>query len=772
MSANSTSDLIVKTGQGLIEGFEQDGIRKFFGVPFARPPVGDLRWRQPVYPPEAWDGVRPANAFSAAPYQTISVPIPLRSNGISEDCLYLNVWTQSTDAASKQPVLVWFFGGGNLRGAGSLAHVDGTELAKLGATVVNPNYRVGPLGFLNDEKMGANFAVGDQIAVLRWVHDNIAALGGDPDRVLIFGNSAGAVSVRSLLDAPAARGLFHRAYMQSAGFDDPANGHGWSFERSREATHKLLHELGSDDPEVLRNIPVEEIGAAAHPLSGIFPAKDHVHTPLNLVWMPVTDGQVVMGNESGWAADVPLMVGVTEHEARWSLSPTELYSEQVLANMAGYFAGERAEEVLAILAQNSGRSVFERLDQLYTNGVWTEPAYAMMKRYAANGREQYYVHFARSGPEAVVTNRLASHGAPVPYLFRTMADDGTYDDVDRRLSSEMMHALIEFARTGVPRSTGGNAWPTFDPAQPRETLISESISAATYRITPLLRALNGLRGESETGGPISKGLFASEASTPSGMTTASAEGHAIRYDVQGLGEPALLLIHGGLCDKSYWWRQVEALRACQRVVTLDLTGHGDSEGTRPDWTIERFADDVSRVVNAARADRVILVGHSVGALVALEAARQLGARAAGVIIVDMLHSPGTAAPIPPVPADPAAMATAMRRGMFTASSDKATADRVIEGMLAFPPEISTAMRAAASRFDATGALAALASTPVTFILSDARPINANAIRSLHPNAKIYTIPSAGHFLMLDAPNALSTLLSAAVLTMSGEVAEV
>ena len=773
-SATTQNELIVESRQGLLEGFAEDGVKKFFGVPFARPPVGPLRWRQPVYPAEAWEGVRSAKAFSAAPYQTISVPIPLRSNGISEDCLYLNVWTPTIDPAAMQPVLVWFFGGGNLRGAGSLAHVDGTELAKLGAVVVNPNYRVGPLGFLNDEKMGANFAVGDQIAVLNWVHDNIEQLGGDPDRVLIFGNSAGAVSVRSLLDAPAARGLFHRAFMQSAGFDEPANGQGWSFDRSREATRKLWEALGTDDPDILRSLPVDKIGAAAHPLSGIFPAKDHVHTPLNLVWMPTIDGQVVTGDEAGWADGVPLMVGVTENEARWSLSPTEGYSDTVLFNMARYFAGDRADEVLAVLSRKDG-SVFEKLDQLYTIGVWTEPAYAMMKRYARQGRAMYYVHFARSGPEAVVTNRLAAHGAPVPYLFRTMADDGTYDAVDRRISSEMMHALIEFARTGVPRSTGGVEWPRFDPAQPRETLISETISAATYRVTPLLRALDvcrrGRSGEPDedvvSGG---KGLFACEAAGSPVQETAAREGHRLRFEVEGDGDAAVILIHGGLCDRTYWHNQVRPLAKLFRTVTLDLSGHGDSGADRTEWTIESFADDVARVAAAAGGSRFVLVGHSLGALVALEAARQLGSRVIGVSIVDMLHRPGE--PVPPMPSsDPEVLAVGMRRGMFTAQSDPQLADKVIKTMLAAPVHIAGPTREAAGRYNASAALADLAPKPLEMLLGGSRPADVERIRALHPGARIHVIPAAGHFVMLDNPAVFNALLIGTCSTIAGTVVE-
>ena len=486
-------DPVVRTNNGLLEGLVEDGVGKFLGVPFAEPPVGDLRWRAPK-PAQDWNGIRSAKTFSAAPYQTIAVPGSLRSNGVSEDCLYLNVWTTTTAPDADQPVMVWFFGGGNLRGAASYVLYDGTELAKLGVTVVTPNYRVGALGFLNDEEMGANFAVQDQVAVLEWVRDNIKSFGGDPSRVMIFGNSAGAVAVRSMLDCPSAKGLFHTAFIQSAGFDDPANGDGWSFDRSRKATEALWDSLGTRDPEALRALPIERIGAAAHPLSGIFPREGHVHTPLNLVWMPVIDGKVITGDEAGWADDVPLLVICTENEARWSLSPTENYDNALLENMADQLTKHRPEDVLALLNKGGG-SVFEKLDRLYTNVVWLEPAFTTMKRYSALGRKIFYGHFNRSGPEAVVTNRLASHGAPVAYEFGTLSDDGSYDDVDLSISREMMFALVEFAKTGTPRSTGGVEWPTFDPAQPRQTLIGDTISPSMYKVSPLLRALNSLRSD-------------------------------------------------------------------------------------------------------------------------------------------------------------------------------------------------------------------------------------------------------------------------------------
>lgn len=491
MTENTPHGPRVETRQGWLEGCEQDGIRTFFGIPFALPPVGDLRWRAPQAP-AAWQGVRQATAFGAAPYQAMPVPNLRRTDAVSEDCLYLNVWTGATGPAARQPVMVWFFGGGNLHGAGSLAHNDGAALARLGVTVVAPNYRLGPFGFLNDDKMGANVAIEDDVATLRWVRDNIAAFGGDPSRVMIFGHSAGAVAVRSLLQCPAARGLFHRAFLQGAGFEHPANGMGWSFARSRAATGKLFDSLGTHDPAVLRAIPAQRIAAAALPLSGVFPTPGHVHTPLNLVWMPVPDGTVMLEQFAGWDDDVPVMVGCAENEARWSLDPAEDYGTDLLENMARQLAGARADDVLALLHQGGG-SVFEKLDRLYTTVVWHEPAYASMTRFAQQGKQVFYVHFARSGPDAVASNRLASHTAPVQYFFGTLTDDGAFDDVDRRVSDELMLALVEFAKTGVPKLASGEAWPRFDPVRPRQALVADTIALAPFEASALLRAIGSLR---------------------------------------------------------------------------------------------------------------------------------------------------------------------------------------------------------------------------------------------------------------------------------------
>ena len=215
--------MIVSTAQGQLEGAQSGDIIRFLGVPFAAPPVGDLRF-QPPAPVAPWDGVRPALAHGARSWQEsagVTAMLGDDASGTDEDCLYLNVFTPACDDA-RRPVMVWIHGGGFVNGSGSTPWYDGSALAARGdVVVVTINYRLGALGFLwlgdLDPRLRSSGVNGllDQAAALQWVHDNIAAFGGDPESVTIFGESAGAMSVSTLLALPAARGLFHRAIAQS-----------------------------------------------------------------------------------------------------------------------------------------------------------------------------------------------------------------------------------------------------------------------------------------------------------------------------------------------------------------------------------------------------------------------------------------------------------------------------------------------------------------------------------------------------------------------------
>jgi para-nitrobenzyl esterase len=356
----------VTTRHGLLMGFEEDGVSKFLGVPFAQPPVGALRWKAPQ-PVVAWSGVRSATAFGPASLQPPIQP-SLRTT-MSEDCLYLNVWSTNLSMTARRPVMVWIHGGGNFYGSASEAFTDGSNLAKNGVVVVAANYRLGALGFLNDPVLGANFAILDQVAALQWVRDNIEAFGGDASRVTVFGYSAGAVDIRTLLQCPQAAGLFQRCVAQSAGGEDPAATPTSDSARSRVGTQRLFEALGTSDIDALRAIPAERVELVSRtsslPIVG-------PRTPFDLVWMPVPDGKIVMDDHfPAWGADVPVIFSSCQNEARYFLDPAGTYTPQDVEAMAKKLTGPKDADVMAILAAEGGTPL-QQLDHLFSDIVLRE----------------------------------------------------------------------------------------------------------------------------------------------------------------------------------------------------------------------------------------------------------------------------------------------------------------------------------------------------------------------------------------------------------------
>src|SRR5215212_10942552 len=215
----ATTQQPVKVNEGLVQGTFEDGLTVYRGIPFAAPPIGDLRWKAPQ-PVAKWEGVRQANKFSPAPIQGGNPP-----SGKSEDCLYLNVWTPAKSANERIPVLVWIYGGGFGAGAASDPNYSGEKLAKKGVVLVSIAYRVGILGFMahpelsaeNPKKVSGNYGLLDMIAGLKWIQQNIAAFGGDPKKVTIFGESAGGIAVSMLCESLLAKDLFHGAISESGG---------------------------------------------------------------------------------------------------------------------------------------------------------------------------------------------------------------------------------------------------------------------------------------------------------------------------------------------------------------------------------------------------------------------------------------------------------------------------------------------------------------------------------------------------------------------------
>ena len=490
-SAGGGSSSRATIAQGVLEGLRADGIHKFLGIRYAAPPIDELRWHEPR-PPASWAGVRDAKAFGPACLQTVGAVSDMRVAGQSEDCLFLNVWTSTLDRGARRPVMVWIHGGGNLGGAGSEAISDGTLLAVRGAVVISFNYRLGAFGFLFHEAFGGNFAVQDQLAALRWVGENIEAFGGDPDRVTIFGQSAGAVAVRSLLSCPAAEGLFHRAILQSAGFEPPAFALAWSRQRAEKAAESLFDRIGTSDPALLRRHPAEAVKALSHELSGIFPRPGQVHTPANLVWMPVPDGRHVCEETlSRQLGRIPLLMGCTHNEARYFLKPDRQYPDGMLGAMAGVLCGRQAEAVIAALSSASS-DPYASLDLLFTTAIFHEPALATRERVVALGGELYVYRFDRVSPGALQSGDLARHTADIPYVFGTLGDDPGYDADDSALADLMQTAWLAFAG-GCPPETGGRAWPRSGGHGAPAAIIGSDIRFAPIDEEPVLGLIHELR---------------------------------------------------------------------------------------------------------------------------------------------------------------------------------------------------------------------------------------------------------------------------------------
>jgi para-nitrobenzyl esterase len=395
----------------------------------------------------------------------------------------------------------------------------GNNLARRDVTVVSCNYRLGAFGFLAHPQAGANFAVLDWVAALRWIAQNIRVFGGNPENVTIFGQSAGGAAVRALLSTPSARGLFHRAIIQSAGYEPYAAVPSPSYQRLVEASTKVCDFLGSQDIDVLRQAPAEKVREASLTFSGSFPPPGQVHTPANLVWYPTTDGQVISDDFSGWPADVPVLFGCTQNEARLFLKPTGVYGEPetnpaqvythtTLEHMAKVVGGDHANDILAYFT-GTDLTLYEALVELITTAIWREPALATYQHFATLDRTSYAYRFARVSPGAQRSGLLAYHSAEIPYLFGTLATEeteskattpfgtpsatGDYNEIDTQVANVIQHAWTEFARTGTPQSPDGTAWPRVNDSNPQFTVIADLAQGLPLDISPVARMINTLR---------------------------------------------------------------------------------------------------------------------------------------------------------------------------------------------------------------------------------------------------------------------------------------
>jgi para-nitrobenzyl esterase len=459
---------------GVVRGKVLDGtppVEAFLGIPFAAPPVGELRFRPPA-PALPWTGVRdatrpgPACPQPALGFQRLWMP------AADEDCLNLNVWTPR-ERQGPLPVMVWIHGGGMIVGSGSLPLYSGEALARLGVVVVTCNYRLGPLGFLahpalsaeSAEPCSGNYGLMDQVQVLRWVHENIAAFGGDPRCVTLFGESAGAVSVGWLLTIPAARGLFHRAILQS-GTPGPAPSLAAAEAEGRACAAKLGLDPAlplAEQAAALRAIPSGEL---------IRRLKPTIHPGQGTRWSPVADGSFVPeapleALRAGRSARVPVLLGTNSGDG--SVFMAAPVPDRALAAILRRRLGDRAQRVAALYGLEDGPPGADTRLQILTDLLFVAPARAMARACSEHGSPTFLYHFSFA-PLGVFASGVgpargrAGHGAEIPFVFGRLQAAGVRGEEALGLSRTMMEAWVRFARTGDPSEPEGLRWPRHEAA--------------------------------------------------------------------------------------------------------------------------------------------------------------------------------------------------------------------------------------------------------------------------------------------------------------------
>ncbi|MGB8707761.1 MAG: carboxylesterase/lipase family protein [Dehalococcoidia bacterium] len=469
----------IKIDTGLISGAtvgEKQDIHVYQGIPFAAPPVGDLRWKPPQ-PAAPWQGVKECTEFGPAPVGYFSTTFPSYSKP-SEDCLYLNVWTPAKMTGDKLPVMVWIYGGYFRFGEGSNPGYEGTNLAKHGVVLATFNYRTGPLGFLahpllskeDAHNSSGNYGLLDQIAALQWVQKNISAFGGDPNRVTIFGQSAGATSVICLMASPLAKGLFQRAISESvyesADWSDIRESK-YGGEPKEKMGEQLAKDLGCDtapDPiACMRAKSAQEILDAGKP-----PAT--VGAP-GYNYEPCVDGWVIPDLpmnifEAGKQNAVPLLIGSTADE--WALfqllaKPTaDMYKAYVNSTF-----GDKAEQVLTMYPASNDNEVMSSDKQVVTLMTFTCPARVYATAMSNVKSPAYFYQFSRVPPGAKAFG--AFHAMEISYVFGTfrpiyppLKPEVYYNDNDRALSEDIESYWAAFAANGDPNQEGLTNWPAWD----------------------------------------------------------------------------------------------------------------------------------------------------------------------------------------------------------------------------------------------------------------------------------------------------------------------
>jgi para-nitrobenzyl esterase len=499
----------ISTQSGLVQGMTGDGATVYKGIPFAAPPLGDLRWRAPQ-PPVAWTGVRNADKFAPACMQ---VPIVSKDLGMdpvttNEDCLYLNVWTPAKSANEKLAVLVWIYGGGFTIGGTSMSLYDGMNFAKKGVILVSVAYRLGAFGFMAHPELtreqgghSGNYGLLDQIAGLQWVKRNIAAFGGDPRRVTIFGESAGGISVSMLSASPLAKGLFRGAISESGGNFGPERQTGSeggenmdSLARAEKNGTALLAKLGAASVADARKRSAEEILKNSPP-------------GLGTAW-PIFDGYVLLGDqyklyEKGRYNDTAVLIGTNSDEGALFVPfvKADAYQKTI---RAGY--GEYTDKILAAYPGGTDAEALRSSRDMFRDATFAWPTWTWARLQSKTGKGKVYVYYFSHRPPYPDAPQYkgwgAAHAGEIAYVFGNFSATMPAATTDRTVSEEISSYWVNFAKKGDPNGTGLPHWPAFTNTSAQVMNLDDPAKAIDVPNLQKLNVLDGYfawRRESEKG---------------------------------------------------------------------------------------------------------------------------------------------------------------------------------------------------------------------------------------------------------------------------------
>ncbi|MCB1690712.1 MAG: carboxylesterase family protein [Halioglobus sp.] len=492
----------VTVNSGTISGNQlRTGVLEFKGIPYAAAPVGKLRWKPPQ-PATPWENVRSAQKFGPPCPQPEDSSSPLfDSDTASEDCLYLNIWTPAKNASDKLPVMVWIHGGGFISDTASQDFYSGEKLALKGVVFVNFNYRIGPLGFMahpllskeSGNNVSGNYGLLDQIAALEWVKENIASFGGDPNRVTLFGESAGGRSVAHLLVSPLAEGLFHGAIMESSSTYRPIQ-HIREEWYGRPAMEKvgesIAKKLGSDQKEDpiadMRSKSVEELFDVAKPrLPGMSVASQDDDD--GFPFEPIADGWVVPDDPADLfdqhkAQKVPVIVGSNADEGTLFLRKAFfMTTNRARASIDAAYPkyGDKIASAYKLEADDTDPK--QVLNLLSGDMNCAAPMRSIARNMVASGNKVWLYYFSYVRNDFLGKRLGAWHGSEIRFVMNSL-DNGKskVEPRDRVMAETISSYWTNFAKSGNPNGQGLPVWPSFTVASGDYLELNETVSAKTH----------------------------------------------------------------------------------------------------------------------------------------------------------------------------------------------------------------------------------------------------------------------------------------------------